>query len=129
MVVATNQPPKNAVAIYLRRWEVECLFSCLKGRGFRFESTHITNPDRISKLVGVLAIAFCWAHKVGEWRNASTPIKFNNYKDAKRPQYSYFRYGLNLLRDSIINQFISDKLTKCINILRDTTPHSSTCFN
>lgn len=26
MIVATNQKPKNAIAIYLRRWEIECLF-------------------------------------------------------------------------------------------------------
>lgn len=129
MVVATNQPPKNAIAIYLRRWEIECLFSCLKGRGFRFESTHITQPDRIKKLVGVLAIAFCWAHKVGEWRNTCRPIKMNKYKDAKRPQYSYFRYGLNLLRDNVINQFTSDTLTACINILRCSTSYPSICFN
>ncbi len=37
MIVATNQTPKNAIPIYLRRWEIELLFQCLKGRGFRFE--------------------------------------------------------------------------------------------
>ena len=42
MIVATNQNSKNAIAIYLRRWEIECLFSCLKGRGFCFEETHVT---------------------------------------------------------------------------------------
>lgn len=33
MIVVTNQAAKNAIAIYLRRWEIETLFSCLKGRG------------------------------------------------------------------------------------------------
>ena len=42
MIVATNQNPKNAIAIYLRRWEIESLFQSLKGRGFHFEQTHIT---------------------------------------------------------------------------------------
>ena len=37
MVVVTNQSPKNAVPIYLRRWEIESLFQSLKGRGFRFK--------------------------------------------------------------------------------------------
>ena len=103
MVVATNQPPKNAVAIYLRRWEIECLFSCLKGRGFRFESTHITKLERIEKLVAVLAIAFCWAHKVGEWQATIKPITTNKYKDARRPQFSFFRYGLDKIRDTVIH--------------------------
>jgi hypothetical protein len=35
MIVATNQSPKNAIAIYLRRWEIENLFQSLKSRGFR----------------------------------------------------------------------------------------------
>ena len=30
MIVATNQLPANAVAIYLRRWEIESLFQGLK---------------------------------------------------------------------------------------------------
>ena len=29
MIVATNKPADNAIAIYLRRWEIEVLFSCL----------------------------------------------------------------------------------------------------
>ncbi|WP_131777776.1 hypothetical protein [Legionella fairfieldensis] len=30
MIIATNQHPKKAIPIYLRRWEIECLFSALK---------------------------------------------------------------------------------------------------
>ena len=57
MVIATNQVPKNAISIYLRRWEIETLFSCLKERGFNFEDTRITNLERVEKLMGVLAMA------------------------------------------------------------------------
>ena len=39
MIVVTKRPPQQAIAIYLRRWEIETLFSCLKTRGFCFEST------------------------------------------------------------------------------------------
>lgn len=49
MILATNKSPKNAIEIYLRRWEIETLFQCLKGRGFHFESTHITDLDRLKK--------------------------------------------------------------------------------
>jgi hypothetical protein len=47
MIVATNQLPKNAIPIYLRKWEIECLFHALKGRGFRFEETHMTTLERV----------------------------------------------------------------------------------
>ena len=103
LIVATNKEPKNAVSMYLRRWEIENLFQCLKGRGFRFEDTHITKMDRIKKLTALLAIAFCWAHKVGEWKALKKPIRFKQHKNGLRPQNSYFRYGLDCIRDIVTN--------------------------
>lgn len=90
----------TAVAIYLRRWEIENLFQNLKGRGFNFEETHLREYEKISKLMALLAIGFSWAHKVGEWRALKKPIYFKKFKNGlRRPQYSYFRYGLDLMRD------------------------------
>lgn len=103
MIVATNQNPTNAIPIYLRRWEIECLFHGLKGRGFRFEETHLVKLERIKKLMVLLAVGFCWAHKVGEWRAATRPIMFNKHRDSQRPQNTYFRYGFDLIRDAMFN--------------------------
>jgi len=50
-----------------RRWEIETLFKALKNQGFDFEATHLTELDRIETLLALLAIAFCWAHLLGEW--------------------------------------------------------------
>lgn len=106
MIVATNQNPKNAVSIYLRRWEIECLFQSLKGRGFRFEETHITKLERIEKMIALLAIGFCWAHKVGEWvATTKKPIPFKKHCDSIRPQNSFFRYGFDYIREIILNPF------------------------
>ncbi|ATZ68895.1 transposase (plasmid) [Acinetobacter haemolyticus] len=51
-------PMFNASAIrdYALRWEIETLFSCLKGRGFNLENTRLTDPRRVKKLIAVLAI-------------------------------------------------------------------------
>ncbi len=103
LIVATNQSPKNAVAIYLRRWEIESLFQSLKTRGFRFESTHMTKPERIEKLLAVVTVAFCWAHKFGEWRAIKKPIIFKKFRNSRRPQNSYFRYGLDFLREIVLH--------------------------
>ena len=103
MIVATNQLPANAIAIYLRRWEIECLFHALKGRGFRFEETHLTKLERIEKLMVLLTIGFCWAHKVGEWRATKKPIVLNKHGKSQRPQNSYFRYGLDLIREALFS--------------------------
>jgi len=80
MIVATNKSPKNAIEIYLRRWEIETFFQCLKGRGFHFESTHITDLDRLKKLTAVLAIGSVWAHKVGEWKAETKKIIQKQFK-------------------------------------------------
>lgn len=103
MIIATNQHPKNAICIYLRRWEIETLFACLKSKGFRFEETHLTQLERIEKLMALLVVGFCWAHKVGEWRAELRPIKWNQYRDSKRPQFSFFRYGLDWIRDIVLH--------------------------
>lgn len=106
MIIATNQAPKNAVSIYLRRWEIEPLFQGLKNRGFRLEETRLTELERIDKLVVLLAIGFCWAHKIGEWRAILRPIVWNKYQrsvnNGLRPQYSYFRYGFDWIRGLLL---------------------------
>ncbi len=103
MIVATNQKPQNAIAIYLRRWEIETLFSCLKGRGFRFEDTHVTKLDRLEKIMALLAVGVAWAHKIGEWRAEIKPIRFGQHRDSRRPQNSYFRYGFDYVREILFN--------------------------
>lgn len=119
MVVATNQSPKNAIAIYLRRWEIESLFQSLKGRGFEFEKTHMTSPERISKLIGLLAVGFAWAHKVGEWRSLIKPIFRKKFGQSSRPQWSYFRYGLDCIREAILHKDCKkSQLKKCIELIK-----------
>lgn len=102
MLVISNDNPKCPIARYLRRWEVETLFHALKGRGFKLEETHVTALERLDKIVAFLAIGFAWAHKVGEFKAKIKPILLKRFKNQIRPQYSFFRYGLDCLRDNLI---------------------------
>ena len=102
LLVATDSEPENAIKRYAVRWEIETLFGCLKGRGFHFEDTHITNRERIKKLLVLLAIAFAWAHKTGEWRNELKPIKIKKHG---RRTVSLFRMGLDYISFAIVNAF------------------------
>jgi IS4 transposase len=52
--------------LYRRRWEIETLFAALKSRGLGLEETHLTNPDRIQRLIGLLSLTFAWTHIIGE---------------------------------------------------------------
>ena len=104
LIVATGQPCLNAIDSYAKRWQIETLFSCLKSRGFNFEDTHITDRSRIKRLLVVAVIAFCWAHKVGEWLHEQKPIKVKKHG---RLAKSLFRVGLDwiceCLRKSLYN--------------------------
>jgi len=100
VIIATNDKPDEAFKIYKRRWEIETLFGCLKTRGFNFENTHMVNLDKISKLLGLLAIAFTFAYMVGQWRNDINPIKIKKHG---RKAVSLFRYGLDYLRRIFLN--------------------------
>jgi len=88
-----------------RRWEIETLFKALKSQGFDFEATHLTGLDRIERLLALLAIAFCWAHLLGEWLHKQKPIPIKSHH---RPAISIFRYGLGWLREMLFN--IMEKL-------------------
>lgn len=56
--------------------------------------------DRISKLLGLLSIAFVFAHIVGEWQHSIKPIKLKKHG---RRAISLFRYGLDYLRRIFLN--------------------------
>ena len=95
VIVASSCVARDALADYARRWEIETLFGCLKSRGFRLEETHVTDPERLSKLMALLALAFCWAVVVGEWLAAHKPLKVRKHG---RKCKSLFRHGLDYLR-------------------------------
>src|SRR5215208_936572 len=89
--------PRVAAALgdYGRRWEIETLFGCLKSRGFRLEETHVTDPERLEKLMALLALSFCWAVVVGEWLTRHQPLRVKKHG---RRWKSLFRHGLDYLR-------------------------------
>ena len=120
LIVATNQPPENAVSIYLRRWEIENLFSALKSKGFRFEDTHITKLERLNTLTSILAIGFAWMHRIGEWASSQKPIRWKVYRNKKRhPQSTFFRYGLDFFRELLLQFKTPKKLfKKCLDLLK-----------
>ena len=104
LIIVTNKKPEKfmpdeAIKHYGIRWEIETLFGCLKSKGFNFENTHITNRNRIKKLIAVLAVTFCWAHLTGEWKHQHD--KKISIKKHGRPAISFFRYGLNWISEGL----------------------------
>jgi hypothetical protein len=72
------------------------MFAALKSRGYNLEETHLTAPERVGRLIGLLALAFAWTHIFGEKRaHRDGPPRKKSYG---RRQRSLFRYGLDGLR-------------------------------
>jgi Transposase DDE domain len=115
LIIASSKACLNAIEIYGKRWQIETLFSCLKGRGFNLEETRVTDRARIKRLLVVAVVAFCWAHRIGEWQHENVkPIKVKKHQ---RMAKSFFRVGLDLLRDSLLKPIDSLRLV-CQNFLQ-----------
>jgi hypothetical protein len=72
------------------------------------EDTHMTDPKKIEKLLFILAIAVCWAYKIGELQSRRIPIAIKNHG---RKWKSIFRLGLDLIRQVLFREdqsFIRD---------------------
>ncbi len=100
LLLVTDKEPEKALDDYRKRWGIETLFQCLKGRGFNFEDTHMTAPERIDKLIALLGVAFTWCHATGEWSHSRNPIKIKKHG---RKSISIFRRGLDHIREILLN--------------------------
>ncbi len=116
ILVGRQVNPDSMLDLYRKRWEIETLFAALKSRGFDLEATHLTKPDRIRRLPGVLALTYSWTRIIGIDRKAKEgPPRecANGY-----PEKSLFRYGLDRLRELMVNWLqMEDELYRCIQAL------------
>jgi hypothetical protein len=84
--------------LYKKRWTIETLFHAFKSRGFNLEATHLKFNDRLKKLVAVVSMAYAFCTSLGVFKHEKEkPIKIKNHK---RKAKSFFRYGLDFIRDA-----------------------------
>ena len=101
IIVVGTKKPEAMIEDYSRRWCIETLFGCLKSRGFEIESTHMTEPEKMDKLMAILALTFLWCMIAGHWEyGEADQLPLNKHY---RPAESLFRLGLDLLRRVLIN--------------------------
>ena len=112
LILVSAQPLSAAKSYYGERWGIEVFFAACKTRGFNFEDTHVTKLERIYNLLFVVAIAFIWAIKTGEYlveNGYKIPIK--KLKKRKARLYSIFRVGFDYLQEQLLNFLsIQDKI-------------------
>ena len=113
LVVATQTAPKSAISDYAKRWGIETLFGIFKTRGFCLETTHLTDSERLSKLLALLSLALCWVILTGEWLHQLKPLTIK--KHGRRAK-SIFRYGFDHLRNIVLN--LEQKMDDFLDVLQ-----------
>jgi len=123
-IVITESKPETALERYAVRHEIETMFGCLKIKGFNFESTHMTKPDRIDNLLAVMTIAFAWSYRTGEIFEEVEPIEIKKHGDRAK---SIFRHGYDYLRKLFVNYYDrSVEFIKNLEIIKNgKTGHNS----
>jgi hypothetical protein len=104
LILISNQSLAAGKQFYGERWGIEVFFAACKTRGFNFEDTHVVNLDRIFVLLFLIALAFIWAIKTGEWlleNGHKIPIK--KLKKRRAKLYSLFRIGFDHLQERLLN--------------------------
>jgi hypothetical protein len=67
-IIALSEAPTVHHAFdYGLRWGIEAMFSDFKTRGFGLEDSHLRRPERLDRLILVMALALFWAVSTGMW--------------------------------------------------------------
>jgi hypothetical protein len=80
------------------RRSIETLFGIFKSRGVRLEDTHISAPERLSKLLAPLTLVLCWCVLTGQMLAQRKPLKIKKHG---RLEQSLFRDGFDHLRSNL----------------------------
>lgn len=67
IIALSEAPTAHRAFDYGLRWGIEAMFSDFKTRGFGLENSHIQRPDRMDRLIMVMALALFWAVSTGMW--------------------------------------------------------------
>lgn len=88
---------------YKHRWQIETLFRGLKSSGFNIGDTHVTELERLTKLLSLTMIAFVCCYKIGDYMDEN--IRKITIKKHGRRAVSVFKYGLDYLSKYLIIVF------------------------
>lgn len=111
-ILVSDVSVSSGKVLYGERWSIEVFFRCCKKRGFNFEDTHVTKPERIHNMLFIIALAFCWTLLTGRKlikKGLKVPIKTIVDKSTevptvrRAPLKCIFTVGLEHLRKLLLN--------------------------
>ena len=100
---------------YLTTWDTPragasspCFRDFIESRGFGLQQTHLRYPDRLARLILVMALALYWAVSTGMWttqQSSSCRKKHPDHQPAKlaRGRLSWFTRGLRRAIKLLLN--------------------------
>jgi len=96
LYLVTNLTDRDeACRCYQKRMLIETLFSDQKSRGFRLNQSHLSDPERLSRLLIASCLAYWWIIYLGTL--ASQPHWRRLIHRTDRCDLSFFQLGLRLL--------------------------------
>jgi len=82
-----------------RRSWIEATFRDFKSGGFQLESSKLTKPDRMNRLLLVMCITYLWCYHVGRW--VFKTGRRRQVDTGRKRNHSFFRMGLDWLIQAI----------------------------
>lgn len=100
-LVSNMASAQNACDFYRKRFRIETFFSDQKSRGFHLHKSHVSKPERLSRLLIAACLAYIWIVYLGALclRDGWKAIIHRRH----RCDLSLFQLGLQLL-DHVLNE-------------------------
>ncbi len=96
LYLVTTMPDLEAArALYRKRAQIETFFSDQKSRGFHIHKSHLSDPERLTRLLIASCLAYLWLVYLGVCAVRDDWLKRLHRRD--RCDLSLFRLGLRLL--------------------------------
>jgi hypothetical protein len=99
-LITNFEVPHEAFYWYKKRFHIETFFSDKKSRGFHLHKSHISDPDRIKRLMIATCLAYIWIVFLGALAMKNGWNKIIHRTD--RCDLSLFKLGLRVL-DELLN--------------------------
>jgi hypothetical protein len=94
-LVSNLRSGHQACRYYEKRFRIETFFSDQKSRGFHLHKSHISNPERLSRLLIACCLAYLWIVSLGTLCEQESWVKVIHRTE--RCDLSLFQLGLRLL--------------------------------
>lgn len=99
IIAMDAHPTRAAVLDYGTRWAIEPTFSDFKSRGFNLQDSQLEHPERLERLILIMALAMYWCVRIGRLEAEQQPTVLEK-KPISRPTPSIGGYANSTVAQS-----------------------------